>query len=107
MTRLRRLDAELVYRKRLRKPVADYTASQPPHVRAAQLGGDEPGSFVSYVMTGRGPEPADRPADQQAGGLDYDRYIEHQLKPIASIFVEALDTDLDRLFDGVRQLWLF
>ena len=60
-----RLDAELVYRKRLRKPVADYTASQPPHVRAAQLGGDEPGSFVSYVMTGRGPEPADRPADQQ------------------------------------------
>ncbi len=98
-----RLDSELVYRKRLRKAVADYTASQPPHVRAAQLGGEEPGAFVRYVMTGRGPEPAGR----SVSALDYDHYIEHQLKPIASIFVEALGTDLDRLFDGVRQLWLF
>lgn len=98
-----RLDAELVYRKRLRKPVAEYTASQPPHVRAAQLGGEEPGDFVSYVITGRGPEPADRRTE----GLDYDHYIERQLKPIASIFVEALGTDLDSLFEGVRQLWLF
>jgi DNA polymerase-2 len=98
-----KLDGELVYRKRLRKPVADYTASQPPHVKAAQLAGEEPGSFVSYVITGRGPEPADR----RTAGLDYDHYVEHQLKPIASIFVETLGTDVDRLFDGVQQLWLF
>ncbi len=98
------LDAELVYRKRLRKPVAAYTRAHPPHVRAAaQLDGEEPGAFISYVMTARGPEPVER----RTAPLDYDHYVERQLKPIASIFVEALGTDLDSLFEGVRQLWLF
>ncbi len=98
------LDDELVYRKRLRKPVASYTSAVPPHVRAAaQMGDEEPGAFVSYVMTAKGPEPADR----RTGALDYEHYIERQLKPIASIFVEAFGTDIEHLFDGARQLWLF
>ena len=48
-----------------------------------------------------------RAAVQLADELDCAHYVERQLKPIAAIFVEALGTDLERLFEGVRQLWLF
>jgi DNA polymerase II len=99
-----RLDGECVYRKRLRKPISAYTASQPPHVRAAAAGGeDEPGSFVSYVITDRGPEPAAR----RQGSLDYAHYVERQIAPIVSVFAEALGAPMERLLDGAGQLWLF
>ncbi len=34
-------DAELVYRKRLRRPIAEYQKNVPPHVRAARLADSE------------------------------------------------------------------
>lgn len=35
------LDAQLVYRKRLRRPLAEYQRNVPPHVRAARLADEE------------------------------------------------------------------
>ena len=51
-----RLDDQLVYRKRLRRPVAEYTHNVPPHVQAATKLA-RPGRWVSYVITRGGPEP--------------------------------------------------
>ncbi len=35
------LDARLVYRKRLRRPLSEYQRNVPPHVRAARLADEE------------------------------------------------------------------
>ena len=99
-----RLDEKLVYRKALRKPVADYTRSTPPHVKAAEL--LQPGErrgLIRYLITAAGPQPAGR----LSAPIDYAHYVDKQLKPIASAFTETLGTDLETLFGGERQLSLF
>ena len=53
------LDDALVYRKGLRKPLAAYDRSNPPHVAAARKSRAAPGRLVSYVITLAGPEPLD------------------------------------------------
>jgi DNA polymerase-2 len=64
------LDALLVYRKRLRRPLADYERNVPPHVRAARLADEQnlkrgrPPQYqnrgtIKYVWTTQGPEPVD------------------------------------------------
>jgi DNA polymerase-2 len=99
-----RLDGKLVYRKALRKPVADYTRNTPPHVKAAEL--LQPGErrgLIRYLITVAGPQPAGR----LAAPIDYGHYVDKQLKPIASAFAETLGADLETLFGGERQLSLF
>jgi DNA polymerase-2 len=97
-----RLDAELVYRKRLRRRVQDYARNVPPHVQAARkLGGDV--RWVRYVITTSGPqplrdgEPLPRP--------DYAHYRERQLAPAADGLLHFLDTSFDQITD--QQLAMF
>jgi DNA polymerase-2 len=98
------LDGKLVYRKALRKPIGAYTRSTPPHVKAAALL-DPPDrrGLIRYLMTRAGPQPEGR----VSAPIDYDHYLEKQLKPIASTFAEALGTDPGTLFGESRQLSLF
>jgi DNA polymerase-2 len=99
-----KLDDRLVYRKALRKPVASYTRSTPPHVKAAEL--LEPGSrrgLIRYLLTTQGPQPLGK----LSAPIDYEHYVEKQLKPIASTFTEVLGADLEQLFGSGRQLSLF
>jgi len=99
-----RLDHTLVYRKALRKPVDSYTRSTPPHVKAAAL--LDPGSrrgLIRYLVTTQGPQPLGR----LSAPIDYEHYLEKQLKPIASTFTEVLGADLYQLFGAGRQLSLF
>ena len=99
-----RLDDELVYRKALRKPVASYTRSTPPHVKAAEL--LDPGSrrgLIRYLLTTQGPQPLGK----ISAPIDYEHYLEKQLKPIASTFTAVLGADLEQLFGTGRQLTLF
>jgi DNA polymerase-2 len=78
-------DAELIYRKRLRRRLDDYQRNIPPHVQAARLQrqrtGQPPsrGDWVEYVITLQGAEPA----GAAQSGLDYEHYIEKQLAPVA------------------------
>ena len=98
------LDEKLVYRKALRKPLSAYTRSRPPHVKAAAL--LEPGEqrgLIRYLITKKGPQPLGRVTSD----IDYDHYVEKQLKPIAATFTEVLNTDLEHLFNIKGQLWLF
>jgi DNA polymerase-2 len=106
MARLHRgeLDAELVYRKSLRRAAEDY-GSETPQVRAARLLGwkGERGR-VSYVMTRAGAEPI---GALTGARLDYEHYLERQLLPIARSVGDARGWDARRWFGEAPQLGLF
>ncbi|MFF7708992.1 DNA polymerase II [Pseudomonas sp. NPDC007930] len=106
------LDHALVLRKRLRRPLADYQRNVPPQVRAARLADEhndrlgrprqyQRGGWISYVMATAGPEPL----EARQSPLDYEHYLERQLRPVA----EAILPFLGRRFDEFvgAQLGLF
>jgi DNA polymerase-2 len=107
------LDAQLVYRKGLRKPPEAYTTTTPPHVAAARLAGQRRGR-IAYVITTAGPRPA---AGEAAGGrgeprarLDYDHYIETQLRAVAQPVLLLLGLEFESVVGSRspgRQLPLF
>jgi DNA polymerase-2 len=96
------LDERLVYRKSLRKPPAEYTASTPPHVAAARLAGQRRGR-VRYVVTTAGPEPADAPH----APFDYEHYVEKQLRAVAEPVLALLGLDFSQIAGSRQQLTLF
>jgi DNA polymerase-2 len=85
-------DDKLIYRKRLRKDIDEYQKSTPPHVRAARLISKKNGT-VEYVITKRGPVPV----ELKHADLDYQHYIEKQLKPIADSVLILLGKTFDSL----------
>ncbi|MEE2754354.1 MAG: DNA polymerase II [Candidatus Latescibacterota bacterium] len=82
-------DADLVYRKGLRKSVDSYTKSIPSHVKAARLL-PKPRGVINYVITHRGPQPV----GYVTAPLDYEHYIEKQIKPIAGIIAQVCRIDV-------------
>ncbi|MDR2053012.1 MAG: DNA polymerase II, partial [Treponema sp.] len=88
-----RLDAELVYRKRLSRPPEAYTAATPPQVKAARaLGWKGKRGTVEFVWTVNGPEPS---ADENHEVLshapfDYDHYTDSQVLPVARSIAAAM-----------------
>ncbi|MGH8150970.1 MAG: DNA polymerase II [Steroidobacteraceae bacterium] len=105
VSRVRRgeLDAELVYRKNLRKDARAYTATTPPHVAAARKSRQPPGRSVSYVVTTGGAEPLDNVRHP----LDREHYVLKQVKPVAEPVLEALGLDFERVIGDTRQLDLY
>ncbi|MGK4003313.1 DNA polymerase II [Sorangium sp. So ce1036] len=99
-----RFDAELVYKKALRKPLGAYTKTTPPHVKAARKMGGDVGRIVAYVITRAGPEPA----GATTAPPDYDHYVSQQLRPIADSVLRWLGgADFDAMTGARRQLSLF
>jgi DNA polymerase-2 len=96
-------DAELVYRKAVRKELERYTKTTPPHVRAARKQRQPGARIIEYVMTANGPEPA----GEETARPDYEHYIEHQIKPVAEAVMRFLGKDFDTVVDARRQLSLF
>jgi DNA polymerase-2 len=97
------LDGQLVYRKAVRKHLEDYTKTTPPHVQAARRQRHPGSRLVEYVMTHHGPEPV----GEETAPLDYEHYIEHQIKPVADAILRFLGTSFDVIVDSRRQLTLF
>lgn len=102
-----KLDALLVYRKSIRKDLDEYTKTTPPHVKAARILEEKEGrigsSIIEYVMTRNGPEPLGHASAE----IDYDHYIEKQIKPIADSVLSFYDTGFDDLVAGTKQKTLF
>ncbi|MCC6806155.1 MAG: DNA polymerase II [Deltaproteobacteria bacterium] len=96
------LDAHLVYKKALRKPLDSYTASTPPHVAAARKLTGPPPRLISYVITSAGPEPA----SDQRHPLDRAHYIDKQIRPVAEPVLDALGLDFDTVAETSAQLRL-
>jgi len=100
--RLRRgeFDEELIYKKRVRKALDDYTVNIPPHVQAAKLL-NTPVRAVKYCITKNGPQPIEK----MTAPLDYEHYIDSQLKPIADSILECTGTDFDKIVSGQQDLF--
>jgi DNA polymerase-2 len=94
-------DDKLVYKKRLRKDIDDYTKNIPQHVKAARLLGETSGT-VYYVITKRGPVPI----ELKHNDIDYNHYIEKQLKPIADSVLGLLNTSFNSIIES-EQLSFF
>lgn len=111
-TRSGEVDDWLVYRKRLRRRLSDYQKSQPPHVRAARLAdeariraGQDPRyqqrGTIAYVMTTQGAEPL----ECRTAPLDYEHYVQKQLRPVAEAILPFVGLNFSAWSDG--QLPLF
>lgn len=98
------LDQDLIYRKRLRRKLNDYQKNVPPHVQAARklpVTGQSNRSWISYVITHSGPEPA----DYLQSPPDYDHYLERQLAPAADGILHFLETSFSAINDSQMQMF--
>jgi DNA polymerase-2 len=93
-------DDRLVYKKRLRKKLDEYTDTIPPHVQAARLL-ENPPHLVRYYITLSGPQPVEK----RTAAIDYGHYIESQIKPIADQVLETMGTNFDRIASGQQDLF--
>ena len=94
------VDNKLIYKKRLRKRVEEYTLNIPPHVQAAkQL--DSPGHLIKYLITLEGPQPLQK----ISSGIDYTHYIDCQIKPVADSVLELIGTSFDKITSGQQDLF--
>ena len=99
-----RRDAELVYRKSLRKPVEAYTKSSPPHARAAALlPPEERSGLIRYLWTTDGPQPESR----RTAPPDYEHYVQKQVRPIVESIAPSIGLQTENLFSAGGQLGLF
>jgi len=97
-------DKLLVYRKAIRKEVEAYTKTTPPHVKAARLlGKDLKSSLIEYVITTNGPEPVQKKKHR----IDYEHYIEKQIKPIADAILVFYNQSFEDIIAGSSQKTLF
>lgn len=99
-------DNLLVYRKAVRKELESYTKTTPPHVKAARKLVDQVGRLnspiIEYVMTQSGPEPV----GYESSSLDYEHYLDKQVRPIADAVLCFFDTTLDDIMAGSSQTTL-
>ncbi len=99
------LDNLLAYKKKLSRKAEEYTKITPPHIKAARLEDPENQKNlkeIQYLMTSNGPVPVSmKPTD-----IDYNHYIEKQIKPLADGVLFAIDQSFDEIIEG-RQLDLF
>ncbi|MBG08788.1 MAG: DNA polymerase II [Halobacteriovoraceae bacterium] len=98
-------DSDLVYKKRLTKRPEEYTSNIPPHVKAAlQINESKRKNLksVEYVITSRGPVPL----VNDHSDLDYEHYIQRQVKPLAEDILAISGSNFDDLMGG-DQLALF
>jgi len=92
-------DEDLVYRKALRKDVSEYTKTTPPHVKAARLLDKIDSNIIKYYQTIDGPQPIQKLTSQ----IDYDHYIEKQIKPIAETILSFENKNFDDVVQGEKQ----
>ena len=95
-------DDLLVYKKAIRKSTKEYTKTTPPHIKAARKIGREDSGLIEYVMTTDGPEVI----TYRTHKIDYEHYIDKQLKPIADSVLDIFGLNLDELFAEHKQTTL-
>ncbi|MGU7783142.1 DNA polymerase II [Burkholderia sp. PU8-34] len=106
------LDALLVYRKRVRRPLSEYQRNVPPHVRAARTADAfneahgrplqyQRGGWISYMMTTAGPEPL----ETMRSPIDYAFYVSRQLQPVADAILPFLRDDFESVVSGQGRLF--
>jgi len=111
-TRSGKLNEQLVYRKRIRRRLDLYVKNVPPHVKAARLADQQNGAlgktlkyqhkgWISYVITVNGPQPI----EYLSSKIDYDHYVDKQIKPIAEGILPFIGLSFEDLTS--QQMGLF
>ncbi|MEO9947256.1 DNA polymerase II [Paraglaciecola sp.] len=111
-TRKGKYDELLVYRKRIRRKLVQYVKNVPPHVKAARIADEKNTSlgkpvkyqnkgWISYLITINGPEPI----EYQVSTIDYEHYIEKQIRPIAEGILPFIGVSFEEITG--QQLGLF
>lgn len=106
------LDDALVYHRRLRQPLDHYRHNQPPHVKAARVLEAQRqqqrlppaytvGDSVRYLITVNGPEPL----ELLRSPIDYQHYVDKQLKPVADSLLPFLGEEFDMLIAAQIELF--
>ncbi|MGM5482803.1 MAG: DNA polymerase II [Nanobdellota archaeon] len=98
-----KFDDLLVYKKSISKDLEEYTKTTPPHVKAARQLDSLTSNIVSYYMTVNGPEPVEK----LKSSIDYNHYIEKQIKPIAETILHLFDMNFDDVIKNSNQKSLF
>ncbi len=98
-----RFDAQLVYKKAVRKDLRAYTKTTPAHVKAARKQPQPGGRIVAYIVTHNGPEPL----DNLTARPDYEHYIQHQIAPVADAILRFLGKSFAAIATPSAQLSLF
>ncbi len=98
-----KMDKKLVYRKSIRKNLDEYTKTTPPHVKAARKLDFVESTIIEYFITVDGPEPIQKLKHK----LDYEHYIDKQIKPIANQILGLFKKDFDDVLKGSKQKTLF
>lgn len=112
LTREGKNDHKLVYRKRLRQRLDKYVKNVPPHVKAARIADHinqtrgkalkyQHKGWISYVITTNGPEPI----EYIAHPLDYEHYIEKQIRPIAEGILPFVNVSFEQLTSAQMALF--
>jgi DNA polymerase II len=99
-------DQDLLYKKGITKELDEYTKTTPPHVKAARMLDKITSNVIEYYMTVEGPVPKII-VDKQKISLDYDHYIDKQLKPIAQTILNIYDKSFEDVIAGHKQKSLF
>ena len=102
-------DDQLVYRKRVRRPLREYERNVPPRARGSPTSSTrqgrplqyQRGGWISYVMTTAGPEPL----ETMRSPIDYAFYLSRQLQPVADAILPFLRDDFERVISGQGQLF--
>ncbi len=111
-TRAGQRDEQLVYRKRLRRILSHYVKNIPPQVRAARLADahnarlGKPLKYqqrgtIAYLMTINGPEPL----EYLHSRIDYQHYIDKQIRPIADAILPFIGLSFERLIGTQMRLF--
>ncbi|MEK6935037.1 MAG: DNA polymerase II [Nanoarchaeota archaeon] len=96
-------DNKLIYRKQIRKELEKYVKTTPPHVKAARQLDKLDSNIIEYYITTDGPEPKQKLKHK----LDYDHYINKQIKPIAEMVLVFFKLNFDDILKGSKQTKLF
>ena len=105
-------DSKLIYRKRIRRKLNDYTKNVPPHVKAARLADEQnkkqgkplryqKRGWIEYYITLNGPQAV----EHLSSPLDYQFYIDRQLCSVADAILPFIGTSFSQITD--TQLGLF
>lgn len=94
-------DEQLVYKKKITKPLDQYTKTTPPHVRAAREVRNFSGRLVKYVMTDKGPKHISLLGELI--NYDYEHYINKQLKGVSDDLLDTFGIDFDEVLNKKKQ----
>lgn len=106
-TRAGKYDDQLIYRKRLRRPLKSYVKNVPQHVKAARMADEinqlqgrplryQNKGHISYIITTNGPEAV----EYLSSPIDYHHYIEKQIRPIAEGILPFIDVSYDEIVNA-------